>query len=86
MEGGGGNRKKNRKKAKKAEKNTFKPLSTIFVPCMKIQGAPLPPGADAHDDEPFDMSNNDEHIPVTSSSESKNNDLQDPPNTMFWLL
>jgi len=35
-------------------------------------------------DEPFDLkSNNDEHIPVTSSSVSKNDDLQDARNTLF---
>jgi len=30
--------------------SNFKPLSTVFVPCMKIQGVygPLPPAADAH--------------------------------------
>jgi len=48
---GGANGKKDRKIAKKRPKNSiFKPLSTIFVPCVKIQGgtAPLPPAADAH--------------------------------------
>jgi len=35
---------------KKTENSTIKPLSTIFVLCMKIQGATasLPPTADAH--------------------------------------
>jgi len=34
---------------KNTENSTFKPLSTIFVSCMKIQGmASLPPAADAH--------------------------------------
>jgi len=30
---------------------TFKPLSTIFVPCLKIQGGHglLPPAVDAHE-------------------------------------
>jgi len=44
-------RKKDRKIAKKAENSTFKPLSTIFVPCWKIQGGHGPPfpAADAHD-------------------------------------
>jgi len=34
----------------KNNKSTIKPLSTTYVPCMKIQGgmAPLPPAADAH--------------------------------------
>jgi len=33
-----GGQQKDRKIAKKkAEKSTFKPLSTIFVPCLKIQ-------------------------------------------------
>jgi len=46
-------RRKDRKIAKKKtpKNSTFKPLSTIFVPCMKIRGAgtaPLPPSADAH--------------------------------------
>jgi len=45
---------------KRPKNNTFKPLSTIFVPCLKIQGGPrspdpghapppLPPAADAHE-------------------------------------
>jgi len=40
-----GQRKKERKIAKKAENSTIKPLFTISVPCMKIQGghAPLCP-------------------------------------------
>jgi len=47
---GGANGKKDRKMPKKTENNAIKPLSTIFVPCIKIQGgtAPLPPVADAH--------------------------------------
>jgi len=37
--GGGGQWKKNERKiAKKIEDSTIKPLSTIFVPCMKMQG------------------------------------------------
>jgi len=51
FKGGGATEKKDRKKAKKWPKNsTFKPLSTIFVLCLKIQGVqgPLPPAADAH--------------------------------------
>jgi len=31
---------------KKTENSTIKPVSTISVPCMKIQ---MPPAADAHD-------------------------------------
>jgi len=37
--GGGGRRKKDRK----MKNSTFKPLPTIFVPCMKIQGELRPP-------------------------------------------
>jgi len=44
--------KKRQKNSKKTPKNsTVKPLSNIFVPCMKILGRgmyPLPPAADAH--------------------------------------
>jgi len=39
----GGQQKKTEKQQKKAENITFKPLSTIFVPCLKIQGAHGPP-------------------------------------------
>jgi len=47
--GGGGQRKKGRKILKKKQKNsTFKPLSTISVPCMKIQGEGACPPSDAH--------------------------------------
>jgi len=44
------NRTENRKKEKRPKNSTFKPLSTIFVPCLKIQEATasLPPAADAH--------------------------------------
>jgi len=47
-----GSQQKKNEYQKQAENSTFKPLSTIFVPCMKIHGrstAPLPPAADAHD-------------------------------------
>jgi len=48
----GSQRKKDQKIAKQTPKNSaFKPLSTIFLQCMKIQGggtAPLLPAADAH--------------------------------------
>jgi len=46
----GGKRKKDRKIGKKTEKQHFKPLSTISLPCMKIQGdhGPLPPAADTY--------------------------------------
>jgi len=46
--GGRPTEKKDRTKiSKKRPKNsTFKPLSTIFVPCLKI--LPPPPAADAH--------------------------------------
>jgi len=40
---GGPTEKKDRKIAKKAENSTFKPLFTIFVPYLKIQGGPRPP-------------------------------------------
>jgi len=36
---------------KRPKNSTFKPLFTIFVPCLKTQGGatpPLPPAADAH--------------------------------------
>jgi len=42
---------KRSKKGKTGRKITFKPLFTIFVPCLKIQdgrGPSLPPAADAH--------------------------------------
>jgi len=39
----GGQRKKDRKIAKKAENGTIKPLCTMFVPCLKIQGGARPP-------------------------------------------
>jgi len=40
----GGNEKKTQKKQKRLKKSTIKPLSTISVPCIKIQGGmPLPP-------------------------------------------
>jgi len=42
FQGGRGQRKKTPKNS------TFKPLSTLFVPCMKIQGGPRPLAADAH--------------------------------------
>jgi len=46
--GGGATEKKTENIKKKTPKNsTFKPLSTIFVPCLKTQVA-LPPAADAH--------------------------------------
>jgi len=44
--GGEGATEKDQKIAKKTENSTFKPLSTIFVSCMKIQGkghGPLAP-------------------------------------------
>jgi len=44
-----GQRKKIEKLQNKTENNTIKPLSTIFVPCMKIQDDLLPPAADTHD-------------------------------------
>jgi len=48
--GGEATEKKYRKLAKNTENSTFKPLSTIFVACMKIQRshAPLPSAAVAH--------------------------------------
>jgi len=47
--GGGGATEKRLKNSnlKRPKNSTFKPLSTIFVPCLKIQGGggkrPLPP-------------------------------------------
>jgi len=43
FQGGGGEeatkkKTKKRKKSPKKENSTFKPLSTIFVPCLKIRG------------------------------------------------
>jgi len=47
-------RKKRPKNSKKRLKNcTFKHLSTIFVPCLKIQEGARPPAADAHADDDF---------------------------------
>jgi len=47
----GGQRKKRPQKSKKSPKNsTIQSLSTIFVPCMKIQrGHPFLPSTDAHE-------------------------------------
>jgi len=46
---GGGTTEKRSKNSKKIPKNcTFKLLSTIFVPCVKILGAMAPRIADAH--------------------------------------
>jgi len=48
--GGGATDKKAKKYQKRPKNSTFKPLSTIFVPCMKIHGgggtAPMLPAAD----------------------------------------
>jgi len=44
-----GQEKKDQKIAKKRPKNsTFKPLSTIFVSCLKIQRGARPTAANAH--------------------------------------
>jgi len=47
---GRGQRKKDPQVEKTPKNSTFKPLYTILVPCMKIQGdhGHLPPAADAH--------------------------------------
>jgi len=39
---GGATKKKTENCKKRAENSTFKPLSTIYVPCLKIQGATAP--------------------------------------------
>jgi len=48
--GGGGATEKDQQIAKKTKNSTIKPLFTISVPCMNIQGgvAPLPPTVVAH--------------------------------------
>jgi len=48
--GGGGANEKKTEKIIRPKNSMFKPLSTIFVPCLKNPGGPQPlPPADAHD-------------------------------------
>jgi len=49
LRGGGATEKITKISKKRPKNNTFKPLSTIFVSCLKIQGATAPSPADAHD-------------------------------------
>jgi len=45
---GGQRKKKTKKKQKRPKNSTFKPLLTIFVPCLKIHRGARLPAADAH--------------------------------------